>query len=77
MFGRGQVHEELTVIKSQQQTNYRHASLASCQAANLHFQIRPLSPGSGMGEGDTSRILPNVIKYAHLRGSSCQTVGEM
>lgn len=38
MFGRSQVHEELTVIKSQRETNSLLSSLASCQASNLHFE---------------------------------------
>jgi hypothetical protein len=56
MFGRGQVHEELTVIKSQRQTNYHPFSPESCRASNLHFQILPFSLRSGMGEGDASHI---------------------
>lgn len=45
MFGRSQVHEELTVIKSQRETNSLHSSLASCQASNLYFQNSACCPG--------------------------------
>lgn len=56
MFGKGQVHEELTVIKFQRQTNDLRSSLASCHASNLHFQILPLSLGSGVRGLGTSYV---------------------
>lgn len=48
MFGRSQVHEELTVIKSQRETNSLHSSLASCQASNLYFENSAVIPNSGI-----------------------------
>lgn len=62
MFGRSQVHEELTVIKSQRETNYLRSSLASCQASNLHFE-NSVIPNLGMR---------GLVTPEHIHTQPCQ-----